>query len=78
MYVDIVYDLYVCIVAEVAEAADDVRNELLTPDSGCEYDQLIEINLDQVRAVVIWLFAGQLWLCNLSVADWICLDLMHN
>ena len=25
---------------------------LLTPDDGCQYDQLIEINLDEVR--IVW------------------------
>ena len=36
-------------ITDIAEAADEVREELLTPDAGCKYDRLIEIDLDTVR-----------------------------
>lgn len=34
---------------DIAEAADAVQEELLTPDPGCHYDRLIEINLDELQ-----------------------------
>lgn len=34
--------------AEIASCADEYK-ELLTPDEGCQYDQVIEINLDQLE-----------------------------
>jgi len=34
---------------DIAEAADAVQEELLTPDPGCQYDRLIEINLDTLQ-----------------------------
>lgn len=33
---------------EIAAVADE-NKDLLVPDSGCHYDQLIEINLSEVR-----------------------------
>lgn len=33
---------------EIAALADEY-SDLLVPDEGCEYDQLIELNLDEVR-----------------------------
>lgn len=35
--------------AEIANAAEQHRPSLFTPDPGCEYDQLIEINLDTLE-----------------------------
>ncbi|CAL1279114.1 unnamed protein product [Larinioides sclopetarius] len=34
---------------EIAELADQYATELLTPDSGCQYDKVIEINLDELE-----------------------------
>lgn len=34
-------------VAEIAELSEK-HKDLLVPDEGCEYDQLIELNLDEV------------------------------
>ena len=37
---------------DIAAAADEVRTDLLTPDSGCNYDRVIEIDLDKVTDTV--------------------------
>ncbi|GIY33013.1 aconitate hydratase, mitochondrial [Caerostris darwini] len=34
---------------EIAELADEYASNLLTPDSGCHYDKVIEINLDELE-----------------------------
>ncbi|CAG0919628.1 unnamed protein product [Notodromas monacha] len=34
---------------EIADAADDNQSTLLSPDNGCKYDQIIEINLSQLE-----------------------------
>ncbi|KAF8791840.1 Aconitate hydratase like protein [Argiope bruennichi] len=34
---------------EIAELADQYATELLTPDSGCHYDKVYEINLDELE-----------------------------
>lgn len=34
----------------IGKAASAVQKELLTPDNGCVYDRLIEINLDTVSS----------------------------
>lgn len=36
------------LISEIAALADEFK-EHLTPDSGCHYDQVVEINLDEVR-----------------------------
>lgn len=36
-----------CFFPEIAALADGY-SDLLVPDEGCEYDQLIELNLDEV------------------------------
>ena len=36
---------------DIAQAAEDVQQELLTPDEGCHYDRLIEIDLNTVSYV---------------------------
>lgn len=33
---------------EIAALADQYQKSLLTPDDGCQYDSVIEINLDTV------------------------------
>ena len=33
----------------IASEAEKYKSELLSPDSGCEYDQLIEINLSELE-----------------------------
>lgn len=37
---------------DIGQAADIVREELLQPDNGCKYDQLIEVNLDDLEPAV--------------------------
>lgn len=37
--------------SEIAAVADEY-SDLLVPDQGCEYDQIIELNLDEVRPVL--------------------------
>lgn len=39
--------LFPCFYADIAALADGYA-DLLVPDEGCEYDQVIEINLDEV------------------------------
>lgn len=40
-----------CLFSEIAAVADEY-SDLLVPDQGCEYDQIIELNLDEVRPVL--------------------------
>lgn len=40
---------------EIAALADEY-SDLLVPDEGCEYDQLIELNLDEVCPFLYYLF----------------------
>ena len=35
--------------SEIADEADKVAKELLTPDPGCKYDQVVELNLDTLE-----------------------------
>lgn len=42
-----------CLFSEIAAVADEY-SDLLVPDQGCEYDQIIELNLDEVRPVLSW------------------------
>lgn len=48
--------IYLCCIAEIAEAADKIWCELLTPDEGCQYDRLIEINLDLVTLYCLCIY----------------------
>lgn len=43
------------LISEIASLADEFQQHL-KPDPGCTYDQLVEINLDEVRecSLVIW------------------------
>ena len=38
---------HLCFVSDIADAASDMQ-DLLVPDTGAQYDRLIEINLDEV------------------------------
>ena len=40
--------MFVCFLVDIAAEAQKFQKELLTPDQGCKYDQVIEINLDTV------------------------------
>lgn len=55
---------------EIAALADE-HSDLLVPDEGCEYDQLIEINLDEVCPFLYYLSFLFFWL---SYATFIRLD----
>lgn len=44
---------------EIAGLADEY-SDLLVPDEGCKYDQLIELNLDEVCPFLYYLFVGLL------------------
>lgn len=35
-------------ISDIAELADEYK-DLLTPDAGCEYDKIVEINLNEVN-----------------------------
>ena len=51
-------------IPDIAELADGYK-DLLTPDSGCEYDKIIEINLSEVTDlfnVLICRYYFLLWL----------------
>jgi len=39
--------------SEIADEADKFQTSLLTADAGCQYDSLIEINLDTVWVQLI-------------------------
>lgn len=43
------YGSYFLVCLEIASLADEYK-DLLVPDAGCEYDQVIEINLNEVSA----------------------------
>jgi len=44
--------------SEIAELADEYKH-LLVPDEGCEYDQVIELNLDEVcPKLIVWCFSA--------------------
>lgn len=40
---------YFLVCVEIASLADEYK-DLLVPDAGCEYDQVIEINLSEVSS----------------------------
>lgn len=40
----------ILLLADIADAADQYKKSLLTADADCQYDSLIEINLDTVRS----------------------------
>lgn len=42
------FNLPPSLVSEIAKLADEYKDHLV-PDPGCHYDQLIEINLNEVR-----------------------------
>ena len=44
----IVFLIFVFPSSAIAEMADEFQDDL-NPDEGCEYDQIVEINLDEVR-----------------------------
>lgn len=39
--------IYLFLFVEIAALADEY-SDVLVPDEGCEYDQIIELNLDEV------------------------------
>lgn len=43
----LVFSHCLCFFSEIAALADEY-SDLLVPDEGCEYDQIIELNLDEV------------------------------
>lgn len=43
-----------CLFSPEIAALSDEYSDLLVPDEGCEYDQVIEINLDEVSSSILF------------------------
>lgn len=43
---------FTCFCSDIAALTDE-NQDLLVPDEGCEYDQMIELNLDEVTSAYI-------------------------
>lgn len=51
--VSVIFNTCVFFRPEIASLADEY-SDLLVPDEGCEYDQVIEINLDEVSPSILF------------------------
>lgn len=63
-----------CFFPEIAAQADEFSH-LLVPDDGCEYDQLIELNLDEVFFCLF--FVSTFFVCRALGNACLCVGSEH-